>query len=105
MNDDFICRKDIERFIENGLNNPDKEKAFGHDAVEILTEVHFMKPANVRPVETAEWRPVMYAPDEVRCSNCGWVQRRFSDYCPECGRIMLRYSAVEGKWKPSTDFV
>ena len=30
----------IEKFIEDGLNNPDKLKAFGHDAVEILAEIH-----------------------------------------------------------------
>lgn len=48
---DCISRDAVERFIENGLNNPDKEKAFGHDAVEILTEVHYMNAADVKPVE------------------------------------------------------
>ena len=47
---DYISRQKVERFIENGLNNPDKSKAFGHDAVEILTEVHFMDAADVQPV-------------------------------------------------------
>ena len=47
---DYISREAVEQFIENGLNNPDKSKAFGHDAVEILTEVHFMDAADVRPV-------------------------------------------------------
>lgn len=103
MNDDFICRKDIERFIVNGLNNPDKWKAFGHDAIEILNEVHFMEPAQVRPVEPAEWKPVMYSPNDLICSNCGWIQGRFSNFCPECGHIMLRYSAADGTWKPSTE--
>jgi hypothetical protein len=47
---DYISRQKVERFIENGLNNPDKKKAFGHDAVEILTEVHYMDSPDVRPV-------------------------------------------------------
>ena len=47
---DYISRQKVERFIENGLNNPDKKKAFGHDAVEILTEVHYMDSVDVRPV-------------------------------------------------------
>ena len=34
-----------EKFIEDGLNNPDKDKAFGHDAIEIMTEVHYMQAA------------------------------------------------------------
>lgn len=51
----------IEKFIENGLNNPDKKKAFGYDAIEILTEVHFAPtidavPApNYRVPSTDEW--------------------------------------------------
>lgn len=46
----YIIREDIEKFIEDGLNNPNKEKAFGHDAIEIMTEVHFMPAANVTEV-------------------------------------------------------
>ena len=46
----------IEKFIEDGLNNPDKEKAFGHDAIEILAEVHYA--------------PTIDAVEVVRCKDC-----------------------------------
>lgn len=36
-----IDAEPIERFIENGLNCKDPQKRFGHDAIEILTEVHY----------------------------------------------------------------
>ena len=39
---EYICRQDIEKFIEDGLNNPNKLEAFGYDAVEILSEIHYM---------------------------------------------------------------
>lgn len=48
---DLIDKKSVIKFIENGLNNPDKQKAFGHDAVEIMAEVHFMP--SVDPVHAA----------------------------------------------------
>lgn len=80
---DYISREEVERFIENGLNNPDKSKAFGHDAVEILTEVHFMDAANVRPVVRGEWLPYEFEikpyeygkPLWVKCSVCGKPSR------------------------------
>ena len=59
---DYIEREVIEKFIEAGLNNPDKNKAFGHDAIEILTEIHFMPAADVAPV--------------VRCREC----KHYKDY-------------------------
>lgn len=55
-NTDYLPRNAIERFIENGLNNPDRDKAFGHDAIEILAEVHYMPAADVTEV--------------VRCKDC-----------------------------------
>lgn len=54
--DEYISRESVEKYIEAGLNNPDKAKAFGHDAIEILAEVHYMPAADVLPV--------------VRCSEC-----------------------------------
>ena len=44
---EYIERAAIEKFIEDGLNNPDKNKAFGHDAIEIMAEVHYMQAADV----------------------------------------------------------
>lgn len=37
----IIDSKPIVKFIMDGLNNPDIRKAFGHDAIEILTEIEF----------------------------------------------------------------
>ncbi len=46
----------VIKFIEDGLNNPNKRKAFGHDAVEILAEVEFA--------------PTVDAVEVVRCKDC-----------------------------------
>lgn len=53
---EYIERDRIVEFIENGLNNPDKAEAFGHDAVEILAEIHLAPAADVVEV--------------VRCEHC-----------------------------------
>ena len=44
---EYIEKAAVEKFIEDGLNNPDKNKAFGHDAIEIMAEVHYMQAADV----------------------------------------------------------
>lgn len=52
----LIDAEPIEKFIEDGLNNPDKLKAFGHDAIEVLSEIHFaptIDPVSLRP--KGEW--------------------------------------------------
>lgn len=56
MAKEYIERKPILKFIEDGLNNPDKSKAFGHDAIEIMTEVQYAPTADVVEV--------------VRCKEC-----------------------------------
>ena len=53
---EYIKKDTIEKFIKDGLNNPDKSKAFGHDAIEILEEIHFAPAADVEEV--------------VRCKDC-----------------------------------
>lgn len=52
----YIKKEPIIEFIKKGLNNPDKTKAYGHDAIEILTEIEYMPTADV--VEA------------VRCRDC-----------------------------------
>lgn len=94
-----IDAEPIEKFIEDGLNNPDKLKAFGHDAIEILTEIHFahtIDPANLRP--KGEW---IYNTDDFtpkkRCTNCGYnkplvageaIKQEPDNFCPNCGADM-----------------
>lgn len=45
----YIKKEPIIEFITKGLNNPDKAKAFGHDAIEILTEIEYSPTADVVP--------------------------------------------------------
>ncbi len=50
----------IVQFIMDGLNNPDKLKALGHDAIEILAEI--------------EYAPTVDAVEVVRCKDCEhWI--------------------------------
>lgn len=52
----LIDSEPIKKFIVDGLNNPDKMKAFGHDAIEILAEI--------------EYAPKVDAVEVVRCREC-----------------------------------
>ena len=56
---EYIEKKAIIEFIKKGLNNPDEQEAFGHDAVEILAEIEYMP-----SVEVAE--EIL---PELRCEN------------------------------------
>ena len=47
----MIDAKPIQKFIVDGLNNPDPKKAFGHDAIEILTEIEYAPEVDVVPVD------------------------------------------------------
>lgn len=91
---DYIERQAVEKFIEDGLNNPDRSKAFGFDAVEILEEVHYMPAADVAPVVHGRWKQDYFFDEPVtRCSACGvgfakgHKAERFP-YCPNCGAKM-----------------
>ena len=86
---EYIERVAVEKFIEDGLNNPDKNKAFGHDAIEIMTEVHYMPAADVAEVRHGRW---IFDPGKIPyCSEC----KEYSDdgdkgatFCPWCGARM-----------------
>lgn len=95
--------KDIEPiidFITNGLNNSDKSKAFGHDAIEILAEIEYVPTADVVEVRHGHWEdrpnPQWKAYDIRHCSKCGWNIPKNNlrkkdlnwNYCPECGAKM-----------------
>ena len=56
---EYIERAAVEKFIEDGLNNPDKNKTFGHDTIEIMAEIHYMPAADVvevRPEGGLTWK-------------------------------------------------
>ena len=90
---EYIERAAVEKFIEDGLNNPDKNKAFGHDAIEIMAEIHYMPAADVAPVVHGKWEP-----GNPICPVCG--ENKFKDldadvwadwqpkFCPNCGARM-----------------
>ena len=103
-NTDYLPRNAIEKFIESGLNNPDKDKVFGHDAIEILAEVHYMPAADVAPVVRGRWNPekkktlipvelddfgdpVMHEYVAYRCDRCGRSSTKQEPYC-HCGAKM-----------------
>ena len=83
---EYIERAAVEKFIEDGLNNPDKNRAFGHDAIEIMAEVHYMPAADVVEVRHGRW---YLAEDAVfRCSECERICYELdAPYC-YCGARM-----------------
>lgn len=114
---EYIEKGKIEKFIEDGLNNPDKNKAFGHDAIEIMAEIHYMPSEDVAPVvhglPVLRYRPERYEWYEatglnengeplyvkrVRIDEKSWAMycpacgkrlcSRFNNYCPNCGAKM-----------------
>ena len=93
----YIERAAIEKFIEDGLNNPDKNKAFGHDAIEIMAEVHYMQAADVVEVRHGRWGeyesfPLTSSLNGHPCSECGMHFSTLAipvmKYCPNCGARM-----------------
>ena len=92
---EYIEREPILKFIEDGLNNPDKLKAFGHDAIEIMTEVQYAPAADVAPVVHGRWKNITIAVVDTTgyCGVCGeqavWRSRN-KPYaiCPNCGAKM-----------------
>lgn len=89
---EYIERDRIVKFIETGLNDPDKVKAFGHDAVEILAEIHLAPVADVAPVAHSKW--VLHDDGSgtcIRCRTqqfCVWDYDNWQNYCGHCGAKM-----------------
>ena len=95
---EYIERQAVEEFIQDGLNNPDKDKRFGYDAIEILAGIHFMLAADVAPVRHGRWMTTDAYPHHLYCSVCyktyaknaKWVNELDlpTNYCPNCGARM-----------------
>ena len=88
-------KETLIEFITNGLNNPDKTKAFGYDAIEILAEIEYNMPDF--DADHAKW--IILDHDEygkdIKCSKCSreyWIDNRslmkIFNYCPNCGAKM-----------------
>ena len=93
---EYIEREAVEKFITKGLNNPDKSKAYGYDAVEILSEVHHMDAADVVEVRRGEWERYVTGNgwdfwEDLICPFCEKKHEkpRFKmNFCPNCGADM-----------------
>ena len=98
---EYIEKAAVEKFIEDGLNNPDKNKAFGHDAIEIMAEIHYMPAADVAEVRHGRWIGIEYdgyadgfpVYDLWECSECGEEVRgddvpSTHPWCHSCGARM-----------------
>ena len=110
----IIDARPVMQFIEDGLNGKHQSGLlhFGHDAIEILTELEFTPNVgleiikevyNVRPNIRGAWIDTGVVNSSGRiyqCSACGQnynpnkgeVNRgrikEFPNYCPECGAVM-----------------
>ena len=90
----LIDAEPIKKFIVDGLNNPDLKKAFGHDAIEILTEIEYAPTVDAVPVVHGRW--IWDEENECWvCSNCEMSalnnyrgNSTSSNYCPNCGAKM-----------------
>jgi hypothetical protein len=69
----YIKKEPIIEFIIKGLNNPDKTKAYGYDAIEILTEIEFTPTADVVEVKRGKW--------DHECLECSVCKRNISEIC------------------------
>lgn len=86
---EYIKKEAVLNFIEKGLNNPDKTKSFGHDAIEIMAEVRYMPVADVVEVKHGKWKRT--DDGAAYCTNC---KRKMNPhcygyaYCSLCGARM-----------------
>ena len=88
--DEYIKKEDIEKKIQDGLNN----LVLGHDAIEVLGMIYEMPAADVATVRHGRWeaRAIPRSdPDgdwialEYHCSLCNRLEYRKENYCPNCG--------------------
>lgn len=93
----------IIKFIENGMNNPNRAEAFGSDATEILAEIMIAPTVNPEDCRPHRWWIWNEENECWVCSNCESSalnnyrgNSTDSDYCPHCGAKMSRkeYSSL-----------
>ena len=88
----LIDANPIVKFIVDGLNNPDKLKALGHDAIEVLAEIEYAPTVDAVEVVHAHWD------NNGICTMCGYPIPTDSKYdfidkddclfCYHCGAKM-----------------
>ena len=95
----YIEKEPIIEFIEKGLNNQNKEEAFGYDAIKILAEIEYAPTADVAEVKHGYW--IKHRDDGdceyIECSVCGeefyppnneFDFDKYPKHCQECGAKM-----------------
>ena len=91
----YIEKEPIIEFITKGLNNPDKSKAYGYDAVEILAEIEYTPTADVQEVRHGKFELI----DNGKgvCSNCHRLDSidNLAKYCRYCGVKLDKNSEVK----------
>lgn len=91
----YVESAKLEKIISDGLNSG----KFGHDAVEILSEIYALESADVAPVRHARWEPISLDDQDegiFRCTDCkreqyfgSWDTSYYdNDYCAHCGAKM-----------------
>ena len=99
----LIDAEPVKKFIVDGLNNKEPNKAFGHDAIEILAEIEYAPTIEATPVVHGRWEKCWEEKSRhyFRCSNCktaymdgvsGAIAPEYGSrawrYCPNCGAKM-----------------
>ena len=90
---EYIKKEAVIKFIENGLNNPDKTKSFGHDAIEIMAEVQYIPAADIVEIRHGKWLTA----DIVEIRHGKWFEDEYDEttYCSECKEEALYESTFE----------
>ena len=99
----LIDAQPIVQFIMDGLNNPDKMKALGHDAIEILAEIEYAPTVDAEVIH-AHWedgyavhngKEVYKSIDCSHCNDIFKIESEDREYwkerfkvCPFCGAVM-----------------
>lgn len=97
VNNDLISRSAIKKFIQDGLNCKDPAKAFGHDAIEILTEIEFAQAIDAVRCEQCLYRS-QYA-NEEGLYKCGVITCKDG----HCAMVAPYFSCIAGKKRGKDD--
>ena len=103
----YIKKEPIIDFITKGLNNPNKEEAFGYDAISILAEIAYAPTLEELGIigefkgkemaEVKHWYWSEQSKNTYACSNCNFkihtcMNASFNPetfkYCSNCGARM-----------------
>lgn len=98
----YVCIEEFEEWITKRLNSSNPDEQFGHDAVEILAQLHVTQPADVREIRHANWiyHECVASYDGTKsgysCSEChAFVEEEIfesesfhNNYCGNCAAVM-----------------